>query len=179
MKKWILALLALICLVLMVLFWPGKEKDAFSTDEITAASDISRAETEVLAANIQLTTAAGEDVTLQQLYNRKPVCLFFWAPWQADSQQVLANLAEAYAAYGQQIYFVPVVFPNELGEGAALYEKKGYSLPLYQASASAADAENVSSMPHIFFIARGGRIIQQEKKAVTKKQLAYALAKLL
>lgn len=176
MKKRILAVLALLCLVLMAAYWPGKEKDAFGTADIKAAEEVSRSETEVLAANIQLTAVNGQRTTLQNLYNQKPVCLFFWAPWNGESQKELAALQAVYPQYRQKIQFVPVVLEGDQDQAQAFYQQTACPLPLYMVSPEAADDENVSSLPHLFFICRGGRISEQTTEILTEKQLEYALA---
>ena len=44
-KTKILAGLACICLILTVFFWPGKEEDAYSSDVVREAEDVSERET--------------------------------------------------------------------------------------------------------------------------------------
>lgn len=76
-KTKILSLVAAVCVVLSLFFWPEKEPDAYSSATIEAAEEVSRAETEMLAPDERLYGSNGE-VRLQNLYNEKPVCLFFW-----------------------------------------------------------------------------------------------------
>ena len=48
-KTRILAGLACICLILTIFFWPGKEEEAYSSDVIKEAEDVTTAETEMMA----------------------------------------------------------------------------------------------------------------------------------
>ena len=71
------------------------------------------------------------DVRLQDLYNQKPVCLFFWAVWSDDSLKNLALLEEMYQKYGADVTFVAVPTGPDADKGAAYCRKKGYGIPVY------------------------------------------------
>ena len=61
-KTKILAGLACICLILTVFFWPGKEEDAYSSDVVREAEDVSERETEMLAPDEVLQAPDGRDI---------------------------------------------------------------------------------------------------------------------
>ncbi|WP_308592333.1 chorismate synthase [uncultured Megasphaera sp.] len=103
-KNRVLLGLALICGVLSLCFWPEREEDAFSSDVFRQAEEVTAAETEMMAPDEVLQSAKG-DVHLQALYNKRPVCLFFWASWSSGSLRQLEVLESLYGQYGQDIYF--------------------------------------------------------------------------
>mgnify|MGYP000113899168 CR=1 FL=1 len=128
-KTKILAGLACICLILTVFFWPGKEEDAYSSDVVREAEDVSERETEMLAPDEVLQAPDGRDIRLQALYNQKPVCLFFWASWSSDSLRQLAILEKACAQYGQDVYFVTIPVGPDTADSRAISTSRDMPCP--------------------------------------------------
>ena len=127
-KTKVLVCLAAVCVVLSLFFWPEKEPDAYSSATIEAAEEVSRAETEMLAPDERLYGEDG-DVRLQDLYNQKPVCLFFWAVWSDDSLKNLALLEEMYQKYGADVTFVAVLPVPMLTRGQPTAARKATGSP--------------------------------------------------
>ena len=69
------------------------------------------------------------DVRLQDLYNQKPVCLFFWAVWSDDSLKNLALLEEMYQKYGADVTFVAVLPVPMLTRGQPTAARKATGSP--------------------------------------------------
>ncbi|WP_298588671.1 thioredoxin-like domain-containing protein [uncultured Megasphaera sp.] len=178
-KTRILAGLACICLILTAFFWPGKEEDAYSSDVVREAEEVSERETEMLAPDESLQASDGEDIRLQTLYNQKPVCLFFWAAWSSDSLHQLAILESAYAQYGQAIYFVTIPVGPDRDESRTYVGQQGYHLPLYGARKQMLKEYGVHQVPQLIFIARGGQMTRPFNTVLNERQVTYEIKKML
>lgn len=176
-KTKILSLLAAVCVVLSLFFWPEKEPDAYSSATIEAAEEVSRTETEMLAPDERLYGPDGA-VRLQSLYNEKPACLFFWAVWSEDSLKNLAVMEEMYQKYGQDISFVAVPVGPDADKGAEYCRKEGYEIPVYKGEGQLFRDYSISNVPQVIFIARGGQMSRPYDGLVTRRQIEYALAKI-
>lgn len=176
MKNKLLFFLTAVCLVLSFFFWPARQEEPFSSAALEKAAEETRADTEMLAPNAHLTDEKGRDVTLQTLYNQKPLCLFFWAAWSKDSRQELAYLHELFATYGQDIDFVTVSLGTQAAENQAYCQEKGYALPCYTAPIAIARDYDVSSVPRVIFIKRGGQVKRAYDQVLSRRQLQIELA---
>lgn len=177
-KTKILVGLACICLILTAFFWPGKEEDAYSSDVVREAEEISERETEMLAPDEVLLSPNG-DIRLQTLYNQKPVCLFFWASWSGDSLRQLAILEKAYVQYGQDIYFVTIPVGPDTAASQAYVRQQGYGLPLYRAQKQMLREYGIHQVPQLFFIACGGQMTRPFDTVLNERQVTYEIKKML
>lgn len=178
MKTKILAGLACICLILTAFFWPGKEEDAYSSEAIKEAEEVTDAETEMLAPDEVLQATKG-DIRLQALYNQKPVCLFFWASWSEDSLRQLAVLESVYPQYGQDLYFVTIPVGPDLQASRSYVSQKGYALPVYGSQKQMLNEYGVHQVPLLIFIARGGQMTRPFDAVLDQRQVRYEIEKLL
>ena len=176
-KTKVLVCLAAVCVVLSLFFWPEKEPDAYSSATIEAAEEVSRAETEMLAPDERLYGEDG-DVRLQDLYNQKPVCLFFWAVWSDDSLKNLALLEEMYQKYGADVTFVAVPTGPDADKGAAYCRKKGYGIPVYGGDGQLFRDYGIADVPQVIFIARGGQMSFPYRGVLTERQMEGELEKI-
>ena len=176
-KTKVLVCLAAVCVVLSLFFWPEKEPDAYSSATIEAAEEVSRAETEMLAPDERLYGEDG-DVRLQDLYNQKPVCLFFWAVWSDDSLKNLALLEEMYQKYGADVTFVAVPTGPDADKGAAYCRKKGYGIPVYGGDGQLFRDYGIADVPQVIFIARGGQMSFPYRGVLTERQMEVELEKI-
>ncbi|MGN0945676.1 MAG: TlpA family protein disulfide reductase [Megasphaera sp.] len=177
-KTRILAGLACICLILTAFFWPGKEEDAYSSDVVREAEEVSERETEMMAPDEVLQAPDG-DIRLQALYNQKPVCLFFWASWSGDSLRQLAILEKACDQYGQDVYFVTIPVGPDTAESQAYVRQQGYSLPVYGAQEQMLREYGVHQVPQLIFIARGGQMTRPFNTVLNERQVTYEIKKIL
>lgn len=177
-KTRILAGLACICLILTIFFWPGKEEEAYSSDVIKEAEDVTTAETEMMAPDESLESPNGT-VRLQALYNEKPVCLFFWSSWSQDSLRQLAALEEVYPTYGQAIQFVTVPVGPDQEDSLSYMKQRGAGLPVYCVREPMLKEYGVHDIPKLIFIARGGQMTRPFDSVLTPRQLSYEMEKLL
>ena len=81
LKKKIVVLLTLLCIGLTIGYLPEPYPHVLTKEEIKEAESVSRSQTEVLAPNVSLIDQAGHTVSMQSLYNKKPVLLYFWMSW--------------------------------------------------------------------------------------------------
>lgn len=176
-KTKILSLLAAVCVVISLFYWPAEEPDAYSSATIEAAEEVSRAETEMLAPDESLYSRDGE-VRLQDLYNQKPVCLFFWAVWSDDSLKNLAVMEEMYQKYGQDISFVTVPVGPDAEKGAAYCREEGYEIPVYKGAGQVFRDYGIFDVPQAIFIARGGQMSRPYRGILNRRQVETALAKI-
>ena len=114
MKKYGALLLALACA--FTLF-------AFAEDEAMNAVDL------------QLLDGEGNEVTLFELMQGKPVVLNIWATWCPPCRAELPYFDEAFALYGEDVVFMMIDLADgqsETVEGAkAFVQNNGYSFPVY------------------------------------------------
>lgn len=177
MKNKILIVLALICILIMLFFWPGKdEKIAKDADE-KEAQYISQMETESLAHNITLYDQSGKDCTMRELYNKKPVYVLFWMPWSELSITQLDILEDVYHRYGHQVYFVILAAGKSEEEMQTFFVNHDYDLPFYTADISAASDYNVNDVPQSLMIARYGQITGRKNGVLDSRELAYMIEK--
>ncbi|WP_296911930.1 thioredoxin-like domain-containing protein [uncultured Megasphaera sp.] len=177
-KTRILAGLACICLILTVFFWPGKEEDAYSSDVVREAEEVSDREMEMLAPDEVLQAPDGE-IRLQALYNQKPVCLFFWASWSGDSLRQLAILEKAHGQYGQAVYFVTIPVGPDVADSLAYIHQQGYALPVYGARKQMINEYGVHQVPQLIFIACGGQMTRPFDTVLNERQVTYEIKKML
>ena len=178
-KTKILAGLACICLILTAFFWPGKEEDAYSSDVVREAEDVSERETEMLAPDEVLQAPDGRDIRLQALYNQKPVCLFFWASWSSYSLRQLAILEKACAQYGQDVYFVTIPVGPDTADSRAYIHQQGYALPVYSTQKQMLHDYVVHQVPQLIFIACGGQMTRPFNTVLNERQVTYEIKKML
>ena len=176
-KNRVLLGLALSCGILSLFFWPEREEDVFSSDVIRQAEEVTDADTEMLAPDELLQSSKG-DVHLQALYNKKPVCLFFWASWSDDSLRQLAVLESLYPQYGRDICFLAVPVGPDTKASRDYYHSSGSSLPLYPGSLQLFKDYGIHQVPQLILIRRGGQMVRPFTDVLTERQLAYELEKI-
>lgn len=175
MKNRILAVLSAVLCVLMIWFWTGKDENAFSSEEIKQAERISQVETEVLAPNAAMETIDGRDVQMKDLYNKKPVYVFFWMPWSDESKKQLPIIESLYKKYGEQVYFVVVSIGSTKKDAQRFCHQSPYTMPFYTAVIAMASDYNVYEVPLSMMIAKGGTIKSRQTGALTEKELEYLI----
>lgn len=176
-KNKVLAVLAVVFCLLMICFWTGKDENAVSTEDVKAAEDVSQKETEVLAHNAALKTIDGRDVQMRDLYNKKPVYVFFWMLWSEDSKKQLSVMEPIYKTYGKDVYFVIVSLGSTEKEAQRFYKKSSYTMPFYTSGLAMASDYNVYEVPQSIMIARGGTIKKRHIGTLPEKELAYFIVK--
>ena len=176
-KNRVLLGLALICGVLSLCFWPEREEDAFSSDVFRQAEEVTAAETEMMAPDEVLQSAKG-DVHLQALYNKRPVCLFFWASWSSGSLRQLEVLESLYSQYGQDIYFLAIPVGPDTEHSRTYYQGSGGSLSLYEGNRQMLKDYGIHQVPQLVLIRRGGQMLRPFSDVLTARQLAYELEKI-
>lgn len=176
-KNKVLAVLAVVFCLLMICFWTGKDENAVSTEDVKAAEEVSQKETEVLAHNAALKTIDGRDVQMRDLYNKKPVYVFFWMPWSEDSKKQLPAIETLYKTYGKDVYFVIVSLGSTEKEARQFYQKSPYTMPFYTAGLAMASDYNVYEVPQSIMIAQGGTIKKRHIGTLPEKELAYFIVK--
>ncbi len=172
-KNKVLAILAVVLCLLMICFWTGKDENAVSTEDVKAAEEVSQKETEVLAHNAALETIDGRDVQMKELYNKKPVYVFFWMPWSEESKKQLPAIESLYKKYGKDVYFVIISLGNTKKEAQQFYQKSPYTMPFYTAELAMASDYNIYEVPQSMMIARGGTIKKRHMGTLSEKELAY------
>lgn len=108
LKKKIVVLLTLLCIGLTIGYLPEPYPHVLTKEEIKEAESVSRSQTEVLAPNVSLIDQAGHTVSMQSLYNKKPVLLYFWMSWSDMAAKELPVLDDMYRQQGRDVYFVIV-----------------------------------------------------------------------
>ena len=176
-KNKVLAVLAVVLCLLMICFWTGKDENAVSTEDVKAAEEVSQKETEVLAHNAALETIDGRDVQMKDLYNKKPVYVFFWMPWSEESKKQLSVIEPLYKKYGKNVYFVVVSLGSTQKEARRFYQKSPYTMPFYTAELAMASDYNVYEVPQSMMIAKGGTIKERHVGTLSEKELAYFIEK--
>ncbi len=174
-KNRILAVLAGTLCLLMIWFWTGKDENAFSSEEIKQAERISQVETEVLAPDAEMETIDGQNVQMQDLYNKKPVYVFFWMPWSDESKKQLPIIESLYKKYGKQVYFVIVSLGSTKKDAQQFYHQSTYTMPFYTAAMTMASDYNVYEVPLSMIIATGGTIKSRQEGILTEKELEYLI----
>lgn len=174
-KRIVIYTIAAVLIGLMITFWTGKDPDIAKKEAEKTAKAMMQAETEVLAPNGQIQTIDGRSAELRELYNKKPVYLFFWMPWSDASKQQLPQLQALYDRYGKDIYFVVLSLGSTEQEARTFYQNSSYTMPFYTAPVSLADAYNVYDVPLAVMIQQGGRIQERHSGPVSMQQMAYML----
>lgn len=179
MKNIIVALLAVTCIVLLIVFWKGKDPDVLEAEQAKMTAPVTQAATENLAWNMNLTDGNGQAVVFRDLYNKKPVYLLFWAPWSRNSVDQLDEVAHFYGQYGKEVYFVVVHFEQDSDAAFATFEQKKYPFPIYMASIDVTNDYHVYNVPVSFFIRKGGQIMSRDEEVLGEKELAYKFARVV
>lgn len=91
-KNKIIVVLAVACTAYFVSFWMGTERDVALKAYEKAAEEAMIADTEILAHNGHIRSMDGQDTEIRDLYNDKPVLIYFWMPWSDDSKKGMAVL---------------------------------------------------------------------------------------
>ncbi|WP_158570614.1 TlpA disulfide reductase family protein [Megasphaera sp. AM44-1BH] len=179
LKKKIVVLLTLLCIGLTIGYLPEPYPHVLTKEEIKEAESVSRSQTEVLAPNVSLIDQAGHTVSMQSLYNKKPVLLYFWMSWSDMAAKELPVLDDMYRQQGRNVYFVIVCLDR--GDAARQRIESGwsYDMPLYFASMETAGTYNVYEVPQWIMIDRGGTIREKRTGSLDQQQLEYALARSL
>ena len=179
LKKKIVVLLTLLCIGLTIGYLPEPYPHVLTKEEIKEAESVSRSQTEVLAPNVSLIDQAGHTVSMQSLYNKKPVLLYFWMSWSDMAAKELPVLDDMYRQQGRDVYFVIVCLDR--GDAARQRIESGwcYDMPLYFASMETAGTYNVYEVPQWIMIDRGGTIQEKRTGSLDQQQLEYALARSL
>ena len=179
LKKKIVVLLTLLCIGLTIGYLPEPYPHVLTKEEIKEAESVSRSQTEVLAPNVSLIDQAGHTVSMQSLYNKKPVLLYFWMSWSDMAAKELPVLDDMYRQQGRDVYFVIVCLDR--GDAARQRIESGwsYDMPLYFASMETAGTYNVYEVPQWIMIDRGGTIREKRTGSLDHQQLEYALARSL
>lgn len=179
LKKKIVVLLTLLCIGLTIGYLPEPYPHVLTKEEIKEAESVSRSQTEVLAPNVSLIDQAGHTVSMQFLYNKKPVLLYFWMSWSDMAAKELPVLDDMYRQQGRDVYFVIVCLDR--GDAARQRIESGwsYDMPLYFASMETAGTYNVYEVPRWIMIDRGGTIREKRTGSLDQQQLEYALARSL
>ena len=179
LKKKIVVLLTLLCIGLTIVYLPEPYPHVLTKEEIKEAESVSRSQTEVLAPNVSLIDQAGHTVSMQSLYNKKPVLLYFWMSWSDMAAKELPVLDDMYRQQGRDVYFVIVCLDR--GDAARQRIESGwsYDMPLYFASMETAGTYNVYEVPQWIMIDRGGTIREKRTGSLDQQQLEYALARSL
>lgn len=120
LKKKIVVLLTLLCIGLTIGYLPEPYPHVLTKEEIKEAESVSRSQTEVLAPNVSLIDQAGHTVSMQSLYNKKPVLLYFWMSWSDMAAKELPVLDDMYRQQGRDVYFV-IVWPGPWRCGTAAH----------------------------------------------------------
>lgn len=176
-KNGILAVLALTCIILMLVFWQGKDPEILDAEQAKMVAPVSQAATENLAWNCQLRDGNGQTVELRDLYNKKPVYLLFWAPWSRESVTQLDTLAPLYKTYGKDVYFVIVNFDSDADAAFDVVNQKKYDFPIYMVSVDVTNDYHVYNVPSSFFIRKGGQIMSRDEEVLGEKDLQYKFAR--
>ena len=179
LRKKVVVLLTLLCIGLTIGYLPEPYPHVLTKEEIKEAEAVSRSQTEVLAHNVSLTDQAGHSVSIQSLYNKKPVFLYFWMSWSDMAAKELPVLAEMYREQGREVYFVVVCLDRGEAARQQIESAWPYDMPLYFASMETAGIYNVYEVPQWFMIGRGGTILDKHAGSLDRKQLAYSLARSL
>jgi len=179
LKKKIVVLLTLLCIGLTIGYLPEPSPHVLTKEEIKEAESVSRSQIEVLAPNVSLIDQAGHTVSMQSLYNKKPVLLYFWMSWSDMAAKELPVLDDMYRQQGRDVYFVIVCLDR--GDAARQRIESGwsYDMPLYFASMETAGTYNVYEVPQWIMIDRGGTIREKRTGSLDQQQLEYALARSL
>ena len=175
MKNKVIAFLAIVCLVLISLFWPGKDENIAKDADKKEAQEVTKAETESLARNVILCNQDGEDIKIRDLYNEKPVYLLFWMPWSELCLNQLDNVEAIYQQYEGRVYFVILSSEGHEADIQSIIKKRGYDLPFYYADMSVLSEYNVSEVPQSVMISRYGQIHERHQGVLTEKELAYMI----
>lgn len=175
-KNKILLGIALLCVLGMVCLWTGKDEQIAKKEDIKIAEEVSLRETEVLAHNAAMETIDGRAVAMRDLYNKKPVYVFFWMPWSDDSKKQLPAIEEAYLEWGRDVYFVIVSVGSTQREARAFFQASSYTMPFYTAALAMARDYNVYEVPQSIIIGKGGTIKKRHIGVMTQHELAYFIA---
>lgn len=176
-KNRVVAITAVVLCLLMICFWTGKDENAFSSEDIKRAERVSQTEREVLAHNAAMKTIDGRDVQMKDLYNKKPVYVFFWMPWSEEGKKQLAAIEPLYKKYGKDVYFVIVSLGNTQKEAYDFYQKSPYTMPFYTAGLTMASDYNVYEVPQSMMIMQGGTIKKRQVGILSERELEYFIAR--
>lgn len=135
------------------------------------------------APDFTMTTANGEEVTLESLEG-KPLVLNFWASTCGPCKSEMPEFQSAYEQYGDQIQFVMVNIPDFNGEtrerAFQLLEQQGYTFPVYfDDNAEAQMAYGVTSIPQTYFINPDGTVEAYASGAIDGSVLERGLQMIL
>ena len=175
-KNLILILAAAVCLTLLFAWWNGKSPERLAREGRKESAPLIRAETEVLAPNIVLIDGDGRRVKLRTLYNDRPVCLYFWHPWNANTADGLDMLQEFRDTWGDGVYVCAVTLTGRREEADRFIAKKGYTFLTYTADAGVLREYAVKELPVWIMIDKGGRILDKSEH-MTLRQGLYDFSK--
>lgn len=172
-KNKIIAALAVACAAYFVAFWMGTEKEATLEAYEKAAEEAMIADTEILAHNGHIRAMDGQDTEIRDLYNDKPVLIYFWMPWSDDSKEGMPVLENIYRRYGDDIHVVALSFGSTAEEARSFYLQHAYAMPFYTGALSVADDYNVYEVPQCVMIRKGGAISDRTAGLPDERSLAY------
>lgn len=172
-KNKIIVVLAVACTAYFVSFWMGTERDVALKAYEKAAEEAMIADTEILAHNGHIRSMDGQDTEIRDLYNDKPVLIYFWMPWSDDSKNGMAVLENIYRRYGDDIHVVVLSFGSTAEEARDFYSQHAYSMPFYTGALVVADDYNVYEVPQCVMIRKGGAIADRIVGLPDERSLAY------
>lgn len=174
-KTAVLLLTGALCICLLFAWWNGKSPSRLEREGRKETAPVIRAETEVLAPNIILADADGKRLKLRELYNEKPVCLYFWHPWNENTAIGLGLLQELQEKEGNRIYVCAVTLDGRREEAYAYIEKKGYTFLSYTTDVRTLREYAIKAPPVWICIDKGGKI-KDKSEDMTIKKLLYILS---
>ena len=131
-----------------------------------------------LAAGFSVTALGqpGQHVSLSQ-YQGKPVILNFWASWCPDCKTETPLLASWYKQQHGKVSLVGLDENDASDKAIAFAHAKGISYPLgFDPLTIAASKYGIDALPQTFFLNAQHRIVERIYGAVTKTELAQAVA---
>lgn len=152
--------------------------------QTTEAGDVSAAtnapgETEpeaIMAPDITIENADGEEVKFNDLLDGRPIVLNFWATWCTYCKQEMLDFEEVYKEMGDNIQFIMLDIVDggreTVDTGRDYIEECGYTFPVYYDTLQeAAYTYGINSLPITLFISGDGELITISRGMTSKETL--------
>lgn len=130
------------------------------------------------APDFTLTSFDGKTIKLND-YKSKPTVLVFWASWCPHCVRELPVLDRLHKDLRPKgVSFIGINLDSTPGKGREFVTSRRISFPMAQAKSGVAEAYNVTGIPSIFVLGKGGVVKAKYAGEVGESRIRADLAKL-